>query len=139
LFEDPTIRRVLGIAALSLALSACRGRDGGLPERYGDAAVPEAALASVEARNRGRALFLEHCALCHGERADGRGVRREGLTSPPRDFTDPAWRLRTSPRRVFFTIREGVRGTAMPGWAALGDSEVWDLVAYLRSVSGNRP
>lgn len=66
-------------------------------------------------------------------------MRREGLTIPPRDFTDPAWRLRTSPRRVFFTIREGVHGTAMPAWAALGDSEVWDLVAYLRSVAGNRP
>ena len=101
--------------------------------------MPEAALASKEARARGRALFLEHCALCHGERADGQGVRREGLTSPPRDFTDPAWRLRTSPRRTFYTIREGVRGTAMPAWAALGDSDVWDLVAYLRSVSGDRP
>ena len=101
--------------------------------------MPDAALASVEARNRGRALFLEHCALCHGAQADGRGVRREGLTSPPRDFTDPAWRLRTSPRRVFYTIREGARGTAMPAWAALSDSEVWDLVAYLRSVAGNRP
>ena len=139
LFEDPKTRRVLGIAALSLAFSACRGRDEGLPGRYGDVAVPEAALASKEASNRGRALFLEHCALCHGERADGRGVRREGLTSPPRDFTDPGWRLRTSPRRVFYTIREGVRGTAMPAWAALGDSDVWDLVAYLRSVAGNRP
>ncbi len=124
---------------MSLAFSACRGRDGDLPPRYRDLAVPEAALSSPAARERGRALFLEHCALCHGERADGRGVRREGLTSPPRDFTDPAWRLRTSPRHVFSTIREGERGTPMPAWAALSDSEVWDLVAYLRSVAGNRP
>ena len=101
--------------------------------------MPEATLDSAQARNRGEALFREHCALCHGERADGRGVRREGLTSPPRDFTDPAWRLRTSPRRVFYAIREGVRGTAMPGWSSLGESDAWDLVAYLRSVAGNRP
>lgn len=123
---------------MSLAFSACRNRDGDLPPRYRELPVPGAVLSSPAARERGRALFLDHCALCHGERADGQGVRREGLTSPPRDFTDPAWRLRTSPRRVFYTIREGSRGTPMPAWAALSDSEVWDLVAYLRSVAGNR-
>jgi mono/diheme cytochrome c family protein len=67
--------------------------------------------------------------------ADGRGARREGLSTSPRDFTDPAWASRTSPRSVYFKIREGVRGTAMPGWKSLEAEEAWDLVAFLLSVS----
>jgi mono/diheme cytochrome c family protein len=123
---------------MSLASSACRGRDGDLPRRYRDLAVPGPRLASAQTRARGRRLFLEHCALCHGDRADGRGVRQEGLTSPPRDFTDPVWRRRTSPRRIFFTIREGSRGTPMPAWGILTDEEIWDLTAYLISTGEGR-
>ena len=119
---------------MSLASSACKGRDGDLPRRYRELAVPEPLLASEDSRRRGRALYLSHCALCHGERADGRGVRREGLTSAPRDFTDPSWKRRTSPRRIFFVIREGSRGTPMPAWGIFSDEDIWDLTAYLVSA-----
>jgi hypothetical protein len=39
-----------------------------------------------------------------------------------------------SPRRVYFAIREGVRGTAMPSWKSLEEGEIWDLVALLLGV-----
>jgi mono/diheme cytochrome c family protein len=116
---------------MSLAFSGCKGPDADLPEPYRRLAVPEEVLASKDARARGHALFRQHCALCHGDRADGRGVRREGLTSPPRDFTDPAWRRSTSPRHVFFAIREGRPGTPMPAWKALDAGETWALTAYV--------
>ncbi len=129
------MRRLCGLLAMSLAFSACKGPDSGLPEAYRRLAVPDDRLESPEARDRGRALFLEHCALCHGDRADGHGVRRQGLSSQPRDFTDAAWRERTSPRRVFSVIREGSPGTAMPAWKALDDGQTWDLTAYLLAAS----
>ncbi len=129
------MRRLVGLLAMSLVSLACRARDGDLPQAYRSLAVPSRQLQSAEARERGRALFLEHCALCHGDRADGRGVRRQGLSSPPRDFTDPAWRDRTSPRHVFHSIREGSPGTAMPAWKVLDDAQTWDLTAYLLAVS----
>jgi len=132
------MKRPLGFAAMWLAFSACRGGDGGLPEPYRSLAVPEERLRSTSAREHGRALFLQHCALCHGERADGRGVRRQALSSPPRDFTDRAWRERTSPRRVFHVIREGTPGTPMPAWKALDEDDAWDLAAYLLAA-GERP
>jgi mono/diheme cytochrome c family protein len=122
-----------------LGCSGCRDADRDLPPDYRRLAVPQALLASEAARARGRALYLEHCALCHGERADGRGVRREGLAQPPADFTSPAWRRRTSPRRAYFVIREGVRGTPMPSWKALDEAQTWDLVAYVLSTSEQGP
>jgi mono/diheme cytochrome c family protein len=120
--------------AISLTFTGCSDRDADLPSEYRRLEIPEAQLRSAESRGRGRALFEEHCALCHGSRADGQGVRREGLTSHPRDFTDPGWRRQASPRRAFYAVREGVRGTAMPSWKALSDAEAWDLVAFLLSV-----
>ena len=132
------MKRQLVLAAMWLAFSACRGGDGDLPEPYRSMTVPEAQLRSTEAREHGRKLFLQYCALCHGERADGRGVRQQALSTPPRDFTDRAWRERTSPRRLFQVIREGSPGTAMPAWKSLEESDAWDLAAYLLAV-GERP
>lgn len=126
--------RWLTTASLLLLLGACRGTDRDLPPEYRRLVVPAGVLEELEARRRGRELFVRHCAICHGEAADGRGVRRN-LSSRPADFTDPLWRERTSPRRAFFVVREGVRGTAMAGWKILDEQESWDLVAYVMSVA----
>jgi high-affinity iron transporter len=83
----------------------------------------------------GRRLFATHCALCHGERADGHGARQANFTRPPRDFTSPVWRGTATFAGVADTIRRGVPGTAMPAWPALTDDEVRDLAAYLLSVA----
>jgi len=124
----------------SLALAGCSREDAGLPPAYRRVETPADRLRSPAARARGRALFLEHCALCHGERADGRGPRREAFTRAPADFTDTAWRRRTSERRAYFVIREGVPGTPMPSWKwTLDEGDAWDLVAYVRSVAEPGP
>jgi mono/diheme cytochrome c family protein len=119
-----------------LVSPACTDSDGDLPREYRRMTIPEERLASIDAKARGERLFLQHCALCHGERGDGRGVRREGLTRAPRDFTSPPWRRSTSPRRVFYAIREGLPGTPMPNWRALSEQDAWDMTAYVLSLSG---
>lgn len=132
-------RLLLAIPWTWLGFWGCSGPDSDLPPAYRTAAVPVERLASAAARQRGRQLFLDHCALCHGESADGRGARHEGLARSPRDFTDRAWRRGTTPRRVYFAIREGVAGTGMPSWKSLPEQDAWDLTAYLLSVSGTEP
>lgn len=117
-------------AALLLVLTGCRDKDRNL-ERV----VVPPRVERAEAREGGRVLFVAHCVLCHGERADGQGLRREGLDQPPRDFTSAAWRSSVSPGRVFVAIRDGVPGSAMPGWRTLTDDELWDLTAYVLSVA----
>ena len=113
--------------AMLLALSGC--------ER-GEVAVPPD-FDTPQARARGRVLFLEHCAICHGENADGQGPRRPSLTPPPANFRDPSWHVRTSPARTWQIVRDGEPGTPMPSWKpVLSPSETWDVVAYLHSVAG---
>ena len=128
-----------GVVWMWLALSACNAPEADLPQTYRALPVPEARLASAEARRHGRELYLEHCVLCHGVGANGDGVRSMGLSPRPADFTQSAFRAKMTPRRVFHAIREGRRGTAMSGWPSLSDEQAWDLVAYLLAVSEAGP
>lgn len=98
--------------------------------------VPVERLGSPQAVERGRALFDGHCALCHGERGDGHGVRRFAMRTPPRDLTNRSWQEQIGPRELFRIIRDGVRGTQMPAWRAFDDDQIWDLVAYVRRLPG---
>lgn len=123
------MRKTLYGALLMIASSACNSHP----------AVSDATLRSPEARARGRALFLEHCALCHGENADGRGRRREGLTGRPADFTSAEWRASVTPNEVYDTIRHGKPGTSMPAWRSLDERDVGDLTAYVLSVHAEGP
>ncbi len=134
------MRWLLAVLTLSLTCTGCRGGDSDLPAAYRQPARSRRLrLRSAEAQARGRALFAANCALCHGERGDGHGRRSSGFAKAPADFTDPAWRRRATPRRVFFVIREGLRGTPMPAWSFLSDDETWDLTAYVLSLGPARP
>lgn len=136
--KNPEVRWPAAAAGLLLLLCGCGAATEPLPADYRRVPVPNELLAQQDARQRGRALFVQHCAICHGETADGRGVRRN-LSSRPTDFTDPNWRRHASPRRVFYVIREGMRGTAMAAWKGLDEDETWDLVAYVLSVADTGP
>jgi mono/diheme cytochrome c family protein len=43
------------------------------------------------------------------------------------------------PAYIYYIIREGKRGTAMPSWKVLDEDETWDLVAYVLSVADEAP
>ena len=116
--------------ALLLAAAACGGKT---------PVPPGGLLESAAARERGRIAYLDHCALCHGVAADGHGVRQQGLSGPPANFTLATWRSSTTPGEVFEVVREGKRGTSMPSWRSLSEDSTWDIVAYLWSVSEGAP
>lgn len=121
-----------------LVLPGCADADRDLPRPYRTIAVPRERLQSADAQARGRTLFLANCALCHGVRGDGQGERRAGMDVPPRNFLDPQWRARTTPRHIYFAIREGLAGTPMAGWKSLREDDAWDLTAYILSMGGQR-
>ena len=116
-----------------IASSGCVARCGEASQAT--AAVPWDRIRSTDARQRGRELYLHYCVLCHGEHADGRGVRSMGLDRQPADFTNQAWGDAGAPLRVYRAIHDGVPGTPMPSWSALSDAEIWDLVSFVVSVN----
>jgi putative heme-binding domain-containing protein len=74
----------------------------------------------------GSSLFRANCSPCHGLNAGGGG------RGP--DLRTGLWVHGGSDAAIFHTISEGVPGTEMPA-NPFEDSEIWALVAYLRSVS----
>jgi len=109
------------VAALSLlALPAAQGQ--GRPDTPSNpyAADPAAVVA-------GRRVFDAACTACHG--AGGAGTERApGLDTGrfvhgSEDF------------ELFQTIQHGVPGTQMPSFASLKPEQLWQLVAYVHSLS----
>jgi mono/diheme cytochrome c family protein len=45
--------------------------------------IAAASIAAADDVAQGRALYLQHCASCHGLTADGNGPMASALTTPP--------------------------------------------------------
>ena len=98
-------------------------------------------LGDVE---HGRLLYEMHCASCHGVRADGDGPAAEYLWPLPRDHRDAAYMLSRTDELLFKAVAHGGRSVSrsylMPAWNDVFDRfETWNLVAYLRSLTPERP
>jgi high-affinity iron transporter len=85
-------------------------------------------------RERGRWLYEQHCATCHGVdgRADTPRAVEYALAGQPRpaNFHAPEVARLLSPARVFATTRFGVPKTAMVPFDFLSDAERWDIAFY---------
>lgn len=74
------------------------------------------------------------CAKCHGTPDRPADAFARALLPRPPPLMDQMdhWR---PPARVFWTVKNGIRHTAMPAWPApIRDDEVWDMVAFLRAM-----
>lgn len=80
--------------------------------------------AASEARNR----FATSCANCHG--LDGRGTERGPDIAARREVQ------RLSDAALHRIVSEGVAGTGMPPFRALGKARVESIVGYLRTLQG---
>ncbi|MCP9451016.1 MAG: cytochrome c, partial [Nitrospira sp.] len=80
----------------------------------------------------GREIYVNTCARCHG--IDGKGKTDVRLVPPPADLTSAAVQRRLD-GALFRSIHEGKPNTAMGAWHhALSDEEIWDVVAYVRTL-----
>ena len=88
----------------------------------------------------GRALFLKTakpvvCAMCHGEKGDGKGVMGTALMPPPRNFTCGVMMNEIPDGQLYWVIKNGSPGTGMMSFAGLPDEQVWQLTHYIRSLA----
>jgi copper transport protein len=83
---------------------------------------------------RGRALFQEDCAVCHGAQGRGDGPAAAGMARKPDDLS------RIAPPPVFpdgvvaYRIRNGEG--LMPAFGkTLREEQVWDLLNFIRALA----
>ena len=77
----------------------------------------------------GRVLYTQICQSCHGPAGEGGGDRGPALNRARLTHGNADGDL-------FRAIRSGISGTQMPPFAALSETEIWQLVAYLRTLQG---
>lgn len=124
------LRKVLyGALIFSVALGALRCRTSGRSE-------PMPASAA------GHALYTAHCAACHGPTGTGDGLDKptdeNGRPIQVRDLTSGIFRGGVGAEELFKRMRCGVPGTPMPAQVTLDDEEIWQLIHYVRFLSGRR-
>jgi mono/diheme cytochrome c family protein len=93
---------------------------------------------------RGRVVYAEQCASCHGARLEGqpdwRSRKPDGrLPAPPHDASGHTWH---HPDADLFKItKQGIAAFAPPGYASdmpgfagvLNDADVWAVLAFIKS------
>jgi mono/diheme cytochrome c family protein len=107
-------------------------------------APPALAQAERGDADRGVALYRERCMLCHGGQGEGWDWSKK-VEKPPVPVPDLA---QVAPERsdqyLFDVVKEGGEAVGktrfMPPFGfQLTDAEVWDLVAYMRSLAKRAP
>ncbi|MGE0775627.1 MAG: c-type cytochrome, partial [Sphingomonadaceae bacterium] len=84
---------------------------------------------------RGRALYAEHCASCHGVTGDGKGPAGVGLDPPPIAFTEEVRARERSVFALYQVIEQGLDGTSMVSFAELPPQDRWALAFYSGSLA----
>lgn len=104
------------------------------------------ALAQPGDATHGRGLYQSACVPCHGESGKGDGPVAPRLRVKPQDHTNDKVMSALTDQDLFDAIQGGgtVRkkspfmpafGTpSNPTGAPLSDQEIWDLVAYIRTL-----
>lgn len=93
---------------------------------------------------RGKAVYAENCASCHGARLEGQPNWRHRLPNgrmpaPPHDPTGHTWHH--SDKQLFEITKLGL-GALMPGYESdmpgfkdkLGDADIWAVLSYIESA-----
>ncbi len=87
-----------------------------------------------ESRNKGKEVYVNKCALCHGSKGDGQGEMGKALNPPSSDFTDAHMMKEMTDGEIFWKITTG-KGPMPSFQKELTENERWDLVNYIKSFT----
>lgn len=86
---------------------------------------------------KGKEIFTNTCASCHGPEGKGDGVAAAALDPKPRDLSDAAYVSTLSNEHIYKVIDEGGASVGlspmMAAWGGvLSEQDIYDVIAYIR-------
>jgi mono/diheme cytochrome c family protein len=82
----------------------------------------------------GKRWYGYDCAMCHGEKGDGKGDLAANLKTKLTDLTDPEVLKGTTDGELFYIVLNG-KGEMPPEGKRLPPNGIWNLVNYVRSLA----
>lgn len=94
---------------------------------------------TTESQAKAKQLYAIDCAMCHGDNGNGKTDLATSMSLTMADFTDPKALADHLDGELFNVIRNGK--DKMPGEdkARASDTEVWNLIIYVRNFSKPQP
>ena len=109
-------------------------RDRSIQIRSRDIAVPD--LQDPQLILKGAGQYAAMCTDCHLNPGMTDSEIRPGLYPQPPNLSQ----VRLDPRVVFWTIKHGIKMSAMPAWGfSHDDATIWSMVAFVQKLPGMTP
>ncbi len=108
-------------------------------------AVAQAKARAADSPVPGQAVYVRHCAACHGAAGDGNGPASVWLFPRPRDFSAGEFKIKSTPGQslptdddLLASVTRGLAGSSMPSFSYLTEAECRDVVRYVKRLSAYR-
>lgn len=89
-------------------------------------------LPQTPSYERGKLIYLQNCAHCHGLSGQGDGWDGQYLDVAPANFTDPNMRG-MSDGDYYARVTFGIQNSAMPAWGEfLPENQRWDVIKFIQ-------
>jgi mono/diheme cytochrome c family protein len=117
-----------------------------VPAAYANSHIPAHVWTDPKMIAKGKEIFTAKCALCHGEKGDGKGPGSTNLALKPADLTDGKMVAEMAGNFWVWRVSEGglvdpfkSKGSTMPAWKGeLSMNDRWAVIAYAHTLSGHR-
>jgi Cu/Ag efflux protein CusF len=115
-----------------------------VPAAYANSHIPNHVWTDPKMIAKGKEIFTAKCALCHGEKGDGKGPTN--LALKPADLTDGKMVAEMAGNFWVWRVSEGglvepfkSKGSTMPAWKGeLSMNDRWAVIVYAHTLSGHR-
>ena len=98
-----------------------------------DAAKANPVKPTAESIAKGKKVYAIDCAMCHGDKGDGKGDMASDMKNVT-DFTNPDALKNRTDGELFYVIRNG-KGEMPPEGDRAKDDDIWNMVNYIRAFA----
>ena len=108
------------------------------------APVPQAGAKNpvkptAESQAKAKGIYQIDCAMCHGDSGNGQTELAKSMGLTMDDWTNPATLAGKTDSELFNTIRNGKDKMPPEEAGRANDTQVWNLIIYIRSFSKGQP